>query len=166
MAEHRRFARLIAPHADGLWRFARRLAHSDAEADDLLQDALLTSLARIAELRDAGAARAWAARIVLRTWQTSQRHPPMAPIPAEPVSPGPGPEAQAGHRQAGHRILAAFDTLPVEQSTAVWLVDAEGYTFEETSISLGIAVGTVCSRVARGRVALRRALADLAPESR
>lgn len=158
------FQSRVTPHADGLWRFARRLARSDADADDLLQDALLHALGRWEDLRDPGATRSWLARIVLRTWQSATRRVTRDHRPDEVAVSGFGPEDAVRNRQIGGRLLAAFDQLPIEQSAAVWLVDAEGYTFEETAASLGIAVGTVCSRVARGRAALRLALADLAPE--
>ena len=57
-----------------------------------------------------------------------------------------------------------MDQLPPKQRQAVWLVDGQGFTFSETAEILGIRPGTIASRVARGRAALRQDLVDLARE--
>lgn len=159
----RRFQDLVVPHADALWSVARRACGDDASADDVLQQALLTALVRIDELREPAAARRWATRIVVRTYLDGERRrrPEAGGSLADVVGSGADPEHALASRRASEQIDAAFDALPSDQRAAVWLVDAEGFTFAEAAETLGVAPGTAASRVARGRSTLRRLLAGL-----
>lgn len=165
MSDRDRFDLLVAPHEPALRALARRLTGDAARADDLLQVALVQAFARLDTLRSDGAARAWATRILVRAWLDAarRREPTSIVDPDGHAAAGPDPERAAQTRELSNRLDEAFDTLPADQSAAVWLVDAEGFSFADAAETLGVAPGTAASRVARGRVALRAALIDLDP---
>ena len=75
----------------------------------------------------------------------------------------PSPEQVYADTHLDPQIQAALDALSPEFRVAVVLCDIEGLTYEEISATLGIKLGTVRSRIHRGRVQLRQALAHLAP---
>ena len=75
----------------------------------------------------------------------------------------PGPEQVYADTHLDPQVQAALDALAPEFRVAVVLCDIEGLTYEEISATLGIKLGTVRSRIHRGRVQLRQALAHLAP---
>ncbi|MEZ4236234.1 MAG: sigma factor-like helix-turn-helix DNA-binding protein [Myxococcota bacterium] len=80
-----------------------------------------------------------------------------------PRAPPPTPADRLHEQQElGAGLAAAIDALPDDQREAVWLVDVEGMAFAEVAAVLGVAQGTVASRVARGRASLRVTLAALA----
>lgn len=160
----RRFDRLAGPHRPGLLRLARRCEPDPARAEDLLQQALLVAWRKRDQLRAPEAARAWLARILLTTWldRRRTREVPVARLPD--VEAGPRPDEVVAARRLGDRLVDAMGALPEEQRLAVWLVDGEGFTFAEAAEALAAPPGTVASRVARGRAALRDALRDLAAE--
>ena len=74
------------------------------------------------------------------------------------------PDRQAERRQLGQRLSDAMDGLPADQREAVWLIDGQGLSFAEAAGVLGVPPGTVASRVARGRLALRGTLAAVAAD--
>lgn len=73
---------------------------------------------------------------------------------------GGAPDRVLGQKQLGERIRVALDRLPFDQRTALVLREIDGFSYEEIGYSLGIAVGTVKSRLARAREALRAQLRD------
>lgn len=166
-----RFDRLVRPVLSDLLRFARRLARDPVAADDLLQQALLRGLDRLGQLEDDGAYRVWQSRIVYTTW-LDQRPRRMEMTLDEGIGSATplhrevarGPEQAAASRQLGRRIADALDGLPADQREAVWLVDGQGFKFSDAAAVLGISPGTAASRVARGRAALRVALASVAAD--
>jgi RNA polymerase sigma-70 factor, ECF subfamily len=74
---------------------------------------------------------------------------------------GGSPERLLGQKEVSDRIRAALDRLPFDQKTALVLREIDGLNYEEIGFSLGIAVGTVKSRLARAREALRGQLRDV-----
>ena len=80
-------------------------------------------------------------------------------VPAE-AGDGGSPDRVLGQKQLGEQIRAALDQLPFDQKTALVLREIDGLSYEEIGFSLGIAVGTVKSRLARAREALRAQLRD------
>ena len=170
---HRRFDRLVRPLLAGLYRFACRLTRDPVEAEDLLQQSLLRGLDRLPQLQDDGAFEVWQSRVLYTTFLN--RREKRTDMPHESAtagdnvvplhgSPGGGPERELQRRRVSDRVNDALSALPVEQREAVWLVDGQGFAFGEAAEVLGIAPGTVASRVARGRVALRSSLAAVAAE--
>jgi len=146
-----------------LRRFARTLERQPADADDLAQQSIERALAHAAQWRappDQGpeqleaAVRRWMFGIMKNTWidnrRAAQRH-------GRVFAAVEGAEgADPAHRAQEDRlsIAAALQRLPDEQQLAVALVLVEGYSYQEAADLLEVPVGTLNSRVARGREAL------------
>ena len=172
-----RFGREAEPHFDVLMRGARRLTRSDADADDLLQDALLHAYAGFHTFQEGTNLKAWLFRILYNRWVSTyrckQRRP--AEVPVDEITErdlaGSAARLPAGLRSAEAEVLdalpdseikAALATLPEGFGAVVYLADVQGYTYAETAAILNIPHGTVMSRVFRGRQRLRIALAHVA----
>lgn len=160
-----RFAREAEPLFDVLTRRARRLARSDADADDLLQDTLLHAYAGFHTFQDGSNLKAWLFRILYNRWVSTHRRKQRRPVE---VSVGAITECPLFHRSAEAEVLdglpdtdvkTALDALPEGFRQAVYYADIQGYTFAETAELLDIPMGTVMSRVSRARHRLRVALA-------
>ncbi|MEN0067786.1 MAG: RNA polymerase sigma factor [Myxococcota bacterium] len=168
-----RFQRLVRPHWTAFERFARRLAGSPQDGDDLLQEAVVAAMQRIGGLKDDRAFRTWMFK-TLRTVHLDRcdreaRHRRRvdafgtfgeAVVLPFPKSPADTLEA----REIGHAVAQAMEALPEDQRLAVWLVDVQGLSFTEAAEVLDLRRGTVCSRVIRGRLALRGDLGEVAAE--
>jgi RNA polymerase sigma-70 factor (ECF subfamily) len=140
-----------------LRRYARALTRSADLADDLVQDCLERAIARRGLFRPTGPLRAWLFTILLNLHRNALRASrrrgnvavDMAAVP-EPSVPAPQP---------GHVALAelarAIETLPLEQKEALLLVTLEGLPYQEAADILQIPLGTLMSRLARARSALR-----------
>lgn len=144
-----------------LRRFARALARDAHDADDLVQLAVERALARLAQLRPEGALAGWMYGIVRNAWIDEQRSrtrrarlfaPPEAA--AELSDP-----AQAAHAES-LAVQDALARLPEEQRSAVALVLIEGLSYKEAAHVLNVPIGTLTSRLARGRAALQGMLGD------
>lgn len=160
-----RFAREAEPHFDVLARRARRLARSEADADDLLQDTLLHAYAGFHTFREGSNLKAWLFRILYNRWVSTHRRKQRRPVE---VSVAAITEHDLVHRSAEAEVLdalpdtdvkTALDALPEGFRQAVYYADIQGYTFAETAELLDIPMGTVMSRVSRARHRLRIALA-------
>lgn len=142
-----------------LRRFAWSLTRDADEADDLVQDCLERALGAWHRRRAEGDLRAWLfailynhhvsgrRRSVRRAWLLGQ-----ASRLREESTPSAGQEAAVHCAE----VLSQLDTLPEEQRAVLLLVGVEGLAYEEAAQVLGVPVGTVMSRLARGRERLRR----------
>jgi RNA polymerase sigma-70 factor (TIGR02947 family) len=172
-----RFAREAEPLFDVLSRGARRLTRSEADAQDLLQDTLLHAYAGFRTFQDGSNLKAWLFRILYNRWVSAhrikQRRPAEVSVDeiAERDLAGGAARLSAGLRSAEAEVLdalpnneikAAMNSLPEGFRTAVYYADVQGYTYAETAAILNIPMGTVMSRVSRGRQRLRIALAHIA----
>jgi RNA polymerase sigma-70 factor (TIGR02947 family) len=172
-----RFGREAEPHFDVLMRRARRLTRSDADADDLLQDALLHAYAGFHTFQEGTNLKAWLFRILYNRWVSAYRSKQRRPLEvsvdgiAERDLADSAARIPAGLRSAEAEVLdalpdneirAAMEALPEGFRTVVYYADVEGYTYAETAAILKIPHGTVMSRAARGRQRLRIALAHVA----
>ncbi len=172
-----RFARETEPLVDVLARGARRLTRCDADAEDLLQDTLLYAFTGFHTFAQGTNLKAWLFRILYNRWvsthRSKQRRP--AEVAVDTITDTELAEGlsrlQARTRSAEAEVLdslpdtdirAAMRALPGGFAAAVYYADVEGYTYAETAALLNIPVGTVMSRVSRGRKRLRFALAHLA----
>ncbi|MDG3042808.1 RNA polymerase sigma factor [Roseicyclus marinus] len=150
-----------------LRRSARRLSRSAEDADDLVQETLLRVWSRLA-MAQTGASdappvtdlRAYAFATLRNCARTRGRgvppgdHAGTAPDPDETADAGADPEADL----AARRALAALDRLPEDQRALLRLRAVEGLSYAEIAAETGLPLGTVTSRLSRGRRALRREL--------
>jgi RNA polymerase sigma-70 factor (ECF subfamily) len=143
-----------------LRRYAHALTCDRAAADDLVQDCLERALARRDAWRAEGSVRAWAFRILVNLHHDGQRRMPQArqlvAVGSADVSELAQPGGQESH-MALREVQAAIARLPAEQRHALLLVALEGMTLDEAAQVLGLPAGTVASRLARARAALRNA---------
>jgi RNA polymerase sigma-70 factor (ECF subfamily) len=147
-----------------LRRYARALTHDADLADDLVQDCLERAIRKRALWRPAGPLRAWLFRILLNLYRNDLRRRRRAPL-ALPLDPG-GPDTAPHGRLALAETARAMQALPSEQREALLLVVVEGMSYAEAAAVLGIPPGTLMSRLARARAALRRAAEEGPPRLR
>jgi RNA polymerase sigma factor (sigma-70 family) len=156
------------PHLDAAFNYARWLTKSDADAEDVVQDAAVRALRFFSSLRNDDA-RAWLLTIVRHTWYARFSKPvrvdPHVVLddmndarPDEQLDP----EALVMQRQTVERVQQAIGELPVDFREVIVLRELEGLSYKEIAAVIGAPIGTVMSRLARGR---ERLLAVLDPES-
>jgi len=147
---------LMAREIPRLRRYALTLTRDPVAADDLVQDTLERAIRKRHLWKRHGSLRSWMYRILYRIFlnQGSQRKRRALEIDLdhapEPVAPG-SPEAGLVHRD----IVDALCELPAEQRAAIALTAIEGLSYDEAATALDIPVGTLRSRLSRGRERLR-----------
>lgn len=151
-------AALIEAQIPGLRRFACALLRGDRErADDLVQDTLERALSRWHLRRAEGNVRGWLYTILYNRFLSDQhrlkRRGLHDALTEETVLPGidGGQDALLERRD----LLRAFSALPEEQRSVLLLIGVEDLTYEEAARVLGVPIGTVMSRLSRGRERLR-----------
>lgn len=151
-----RFAR-VEPHIPHLRRYARALVRDAEQADDLVQDCLVRAMSRWHLWRPTGSLRAWLFTILhnLHVNAVAQRARRGHTVPLETKGDHVTPATQHEHVQLTE-VVAALDHLPMDQRRLVVLVALEEFTYAEAAAIIGVPVGTVMSRLARGRETLRR----------
>ncbi|MER7703429.1 RNA polymerase sigma factor SigM [Kitasatospora sp. NPDC097605] len=157
------FGRLVNRHRDRLWAVALRTLGDREEAADALQDALVSAFRSAHTFQGRSAVTTWLHRIVVNACLDRARR--TATRRTRPLDDDPGrldalvgaaePADSPVVRAEVHRELsAALAELPAEQRAALVLVDMQGYPVAEAAELLGVPVGTVKSRCARGRARL------------
>jgi RNA polymerase sigma-70 factor (ECF subfamily) len=158
------FAALALASLEELTAYARRLTRSAADADDLVQGTFERAFRSWGDLREAGACRAWLFRIARNLHLNRQRSAAARPelhLVDEDEGHLLGSMLPPGRteRLAAHDLEAALGRLPAEQRDAVLLCDLWGFEYEEIAEVTGSPLGTVRSRIARGRAKLASLLA-------
>ena len=157
------FGELVRRHRDRLWAVALRTCGEREEAADAVQDALLSAYRSAASYRGQAQVTTWLHRVVVNACLDRLRRGgarPTVPLPEhEPAAPGDA----LGARETALDVQAALAALPVEQRVALVLVDLSGLPVAQAADVLGVPVGTVTSRCARGRARLAVALGHLRP---
>ena len=165
----RAFEDLARREERALYRHAVRIVGTTSDAEDVVQDALFSAWRSIASFQGVSF-RAWLFRIAtnraLDHLRSRKRRPELPLDPpdddevtwAEPAAPGPDLTQLAGDREALSIVEKALETLPAEQRTALLLRDVEGFAYEEIAVITSVEVGTVKSRIHRGRLAVRNTL--------
>jgi len=165
----RAFEDLARREERALYRHALRIVGTTSDAEDIVQDALFSAWRSIASFQGLSF-RAWLFRIAtnraLDQLRSRKRRPELPLDPpdddevtwAEPVAPGPDLAQIAGDREALAAVESALEALPAEQRTALLLRDVEGFAYEEIAVITSVEIGTVKSRIHRGRLAVRNAL--------
>ncbi len=154
----------IAALLPRLRRFARALTGQAADADDVVQVALERALVRAEQFKPGTRLDAWLYAIVRNAWidearARTRRAKVFAPAElGERV--GSDGAAQMHAKLEANDVWAAMRSLPDEQREAVALVCVEGLAYREAAAALGVPIGTLTSRLARGREALQQMLGD------
>lgn len=153
----RLFDATILPHLDAAFNYARWLTRNDTEAEDVVQDACVRALRYFASLRE-GDARAWFFAIVRNAWYSRiARHAKVTQM-ARSNDTGESaaddaldPEARLLQQTTVARVREALDQLPVDFREAIVLREIEGMSYKEIASVVHVPIGTVMSRIARGR---------------
>lgn len=142
-----------------LRRFARTLARNPADADDLLQVALERALKRSAQWRRDERLDAWVFGIIRNAWidEVRARQRGNRVFAPEEYGDHVG-DSPIERRELAMTVHAAMQRLPEEQRMAIALVLIEGLSYQEAAQALQIPIGTLTSRLARGRGALQALL--------
>jgi RNA polymerase sigma-70 factor (ECF subfamily) len=163
------------PHLDAVYRFALRLAGTAAEAEDLVQETFLRAFKAWGQFERGTNAKSWLFTICrnafLRGHERARRHDEIVTNQADRTGPGPNPvnpiwvstlgvdpEGDFFDAIVDDRILEAIAALPEEYRTAVVMSDVEGLPYAEIAQILDVPVGTVKSRLFRGRRRLQEVL--------
>lgn len=180
-AARREFEDTVLPQLDSLYGMALRLTRSQVEAEDLVQDAIVRAYRFWNTFKTGTSVRAWLFTILRNTFinryhrgnrdraqlsDLAGQHDAFGddnPIGHVP-SGVPNPEQALAQRSMRDRIEAALQRLPVEYRLAVSLADIEGLSYKEVAAALEIPVGTVMSRLYRGRRQLHDLLHPAAVE--
>lgn len=170
------FRRLVELATPRLYRLALRVVGDPDEAEDVVQETTIRAWDRIEELREPAAVMGWlshiarnAARDRLRWWKRRRRErfdeagAALAALVAQPERAPLPDEALAG-AQVRAAVARAVAALPDKHRAVLLLREADGMSYEEIAEALGVAIGTVESRLHRARAALARRLQRLARE--
>jgi RNA polymerase sigma-70 factor (ECF subfamily) len=181
LSQSEMFEKMILPHEKSLYGPAMALTHSASDAEDLVQETLVRAFDRFETFRSDGSPRAWLHTIMRNLFYNAYRKRSREPrqVSLDLFEPSAVPSATSGfafERTApqqptvtsperivlsqleGDAALAAVRALPEEYRQTVVLADIEGLAYQEIAERLDIPVGTVRSRLSRGRERVRRAL--------
>ena len=164
--------RLVTDHQRMVYQLALHLLGDPQEALDLSQEVFLRVFRTLAHFRGQSTLKTWIYRIVVNQasnrmrWWRRRRQSMQVRLEEHAAVHGELPELRLHalpervfqQRETAGRVWDALDRLPLDQRAAIVLREIEGLSYEEIAESLGVAVGTVKSRLARARGTLRSAL--------
>jgi RNA polymerase sigma-70 factor (ECF subfamily) len=162
---------LVREHADRVYRLAYRLSGDAQDADDLTQETFIRVFRSLSNYQ-AGTFEGWLHRITTNLFLDMVRRRNRIRMEALPEdydrvpAEGPSPEQAYHDARLDPDLQTALDSLAPEFRAAVVLCDIEGLSYEEIGATLGVKLGTVRSRIHRGRQALREYLAHNGSEER
>jgi RNA polymerase sigma-70 factor (ECF subfamily) len=167
-------------HLDALYRTALRMTRSEADAEDLVQETYIRAFRFRDQFTLGTNMKAWLFRILTNTFINTYRRKAAQPEVTDlegvdefslyrrmaddrAASSSPDPEAELLSRVVDTEVTDALEELPEKFRTTV-LLDVEGFSYKEIAEMLSIPIGTVMSRLHRGRKFLQKRLYDLARE--
>ena len=152
---------LLRRHEDRIFGLAYRILGNRADALDASQEVFVAVFRKAASFRHQSAFTTWLYRLTVNACNDHARRRSRLPQPTEaPDVASPDAIGRADDRLA---IAGALDRLPLEQRSAVVMRDLLGLSYDEIAEATGAAVGTVKSRIARGRAALAGVLEEPEP---
>ncbi|HEV2360703.1 MAG TPA: sigma-70 family RNA polymerase sigma factor [Acidimicrobiales bacterium] len=177
MADQARFADQAMEYMPALYSAALRLTRSPADAEDLVQETYLKAYRAFGGFQDGSNLKAWLYKIQMNTfinsYRAKQRRPEETDIEdvedlylfrrlggLEGAAAGQSAEEEALEHFTDDEVKAALESLPEAFRIAVLLADVEGFSYREISEITEVPIGTVMSRLHRGRRALQKALLD------
>jgi RNA polymerase sigma factor (sigma-70 family) len=167
-----RFEEQISPHLKSAYNLAKWLTRSHEDAEDITQEAFLRAFSAFESFRGEDA-KPWLLTIVRNTsmtWLKRGRHTGATigfeEAQEDPCEPSPDPEEILMISCDREQVRQALEQLPVEFREALVLREMEGLSYKEISQTIGVPLGTVMSRLSRGRDWLRRILSVPAPVQR
>jgi RNA polymerase sigma-70 factor (ECF subfamily) len=159
----REFTQAALSHIDSLYGTALRLTRRAADAEDLVQDTYLKAFRSAHQFAPGTNLKAWLFTILHNTFRNARRHDGRSPVDVDSeaveraAADAPGvqsPEQLLTRATLDVDLQAALDDLPDAFREAVWLRDVEELTYAEMANVLDVPIGTVMSRMSRGRRAL------------
>ena len=160
------FEDLAMPLFDSLYNFAGWLSHDSNDAEDLVQETYLKALRSFASFRPGTNFRAWMFQILRNTFLSScSKLERRMTVELDSEDDGPElavenqtPETILMNRSSSQQVQRAIDVLPVHYRETLLLCEVEEMSYQEIAEILSIPIGTVMSRLARARKAVRAAL--------
>jgi RNA polymerase sigma-70 factor (ECF subfamily) len=181
MADQAKFTELAMEHMGALYSAALRMTRNPSDAEDLVQETYLRAYRGFASFTEGTNLRAWLYRILTNTYinsyRAAKRRPEIADVEDveelylyHRLAPTDGTISRSAEEEAlasftDDEVKAAIESLPDAFRIAVLLADVEGFSYKEIAEITEVPIGTVMSRIHRGRRALQKALHDFA-ESR
>jgi RNA polymerase sigma-70 factor (ECF subfamily) len=174
-----RFERDVMPLLNGLYSSALRMTRNPTDAEDLVQETVLRAYRGFAGFQEGTNLKAWLYRILtnsfINTYRKRQREPVTVEGPDDidewylydrlgARSVEPSAESEVLEQLPDEDVQRALESLPEGFRMAVLLADVQGFSYKEIAEMLDIPIGTVMSRLHRGRKALEKALWDTAVE--
>ena len=179
MADQAKFAELAMPYMDALYSGALRMTRNPSDAEDLVQETYLRAYRGFGGFQEGTNVRAWLYKILTNTYINMYRAKKRRPDEVdfdnaedfylfrrigglEAAEAGRTPEQTVLDAMPESVVKDAIDSLPEQFRVAVLLADVEGFSYKEIAEMLDIPIGTVMSRLHRGRKAMQRALFEFA----
>ncbi len=163
------FNDLVTLYQDHLWALVVRMVPDRDQAADVVQEAFFSAYRNLGSYRG-GSVRSWLSRIAINAAMDTQRarkRRPVQPYPEledeswqPPAGEEADPERTALAAERSRWLAGALARITPDQRTAIVLFDVEGYDYAEIAEVTGVSLGTVKSRIHRGRLALRSLLED------
>ncbi|REK37610.1 MAG: RNA polymerase sigma factor [Planctomycetota bacterium] len=150
---------LVEQYYELLYRFAYRLSGSSADAEDLVQQAFLAAHAKLDQLRESDKVRSWLFTIVHNAFRKQVRRQHPQAFSTLPSEPDPQVEAQVDAVADADALQTALNQLTEEHRTPLILFYFEDFSYKQIAEMLDIPVGTVMSRLSRGKEHLRERMA-------